>query len=484
MRKILFLLFLVVNLLSAQTPIKIKLKTNKLFGSPSSSPFIQFSVEGDAMYSYVNADNPAVTGNGLMPSGTFYVDVPISGQYIFSIVPSDQFKLKFSTTQQIVLEEKNSEADRVLELSQWGNGQWKPNLNSMFKDCKNMIITATDIPNFSNVTNMNSMFWGFSQNLIPNITSWNVSKVKDFSMMFAWSKFNTNLNGWNTASATNVYAMFSNASVFNQNLDNWKTENVTNMSSMFSNATLFNGNISSWNTAKVTDMSFMFSNATSFNNNIRSWNTINVNVMSGMFRDASSFNQNIGIWNVSKVYGFDFMFMNASSFNQSLGNWKIYAKQPFNSLPADLNSMFNYSGLDCVKYGNTLQGWSQNPDTQKLVHIGVSGIKYNTTGKNFRDNLMNSKNWQFYGDFHDPNCSALSVNDFNLDNIKIENPASDSLNIQNLDNITKIEIYSTEGRLVKILNKGQRNISELTKGLYTLKLFTSEKTIVKKIIKK
>lgn len=436
------------------------------------------------MYSYVNADNPAITGNGLMPSGTFYVDVPISGQYIFSIVPSDQFKLKFSTTQQIVLEEKNSEADRVLELSQWGNGQWKPNLNSMFKDCKNMIITATDIPNFSNVTNMNSMFWGFSQNLIPNITSWNVSKVKDFSMMFAWSKFNTDLNGWNTASATNMYAMFSSASVFNQNLDNWKTENVTNMSSMFSNATLFNGNISTWNTGKVTDMSNMFNNAEVFNNNVGNWKTNNVTFMYGMFKNAKSFNQNVSNWNVSKVYRFEEMFRKASSFNQNIGSWQIYAVDPFTSTPADLSMMLDNSGLDCVKYGSTLQGWSQNSNIQRLIKIGVSGLKYNSNGKTFRDKLISSKNWQFNGDFHDPNCSELSVNDFNLDNIKIENPASDRLNIQNLDNIKRIEIYSTEGRLLKTLNKGQRNISELTEGLYILKLFTSEKIITKKIIKK
>ena len=178
------------------------------------------------------------------------------------------------------------------------------------------------------------------------------------------------------------------------------------------------------------------------------------------------------------------MFRKASSFNQNIGSWQIYAVDPFTSTPADLSMMLDNSGLDCVKYGSTLQGWSQNSNIQRLIKIGVSGLKYNSNGKTFRDKLISSKNWQFNGDFHDPNCSELSVNDFNLDNIKIENPASDRLNIQNLDNIKRIEIYSTEGRLLKTLNKGQRNISELTEGLYILKLFTSEKIITKKIIKK
>jgi len=59
-----------------------------------------------------------------------------------------------------------------------------------------------------------------------------VSKIKDMSSLFSWTKFNGNISQWNTSKATNMSSMFSN-SAFNQDISQWDTSNVTDMNSMF-----------------------------------------------------------------------------------------------------------------------------------------------------------------------------------------------------------------------------------------------------------
>lgn len=108
----------------------------------------------------------------------------------------------------------------LTEVSQWGAVLWS-SMNSAFEGCENFTITATDIPNLNNVTDMNSMF--------------------------------------------------RDATIFNQPLANWNTANVIDMNSMFRDATSFNQYLGTWNTEKVTDMNNMFLNATSFNKIIGNW---------------------------------------------------------------------------------------------------------------------------------------------------------------------------------------------------------------------
>ena len=77
--------------------------------------------------------------------------------------------------------------------------------------------------------------------------------------------------------------MFSN-SYFNQDISSWDVSNVKDMSGMFSYSP-FNQDISSWDVSNVKDMSGMFSES-SFNQDISSWDVSNVTNMSGMFRDS------------------------------------------------------------------------------------------------------------------------------------------------------------------------------------------------------
>jgi surface protein len=215
------------------------------------------------------------------------------------------------------------------------------NINGMFSNCpvfNNGLASGaagTLAWNTSNVTIMSFSMAASSFNC--DISSWDVSKVTDFSLMFNQaSKFNQPLNSWvlKTTGTVNMSSMFISATIFNQSLSSWNTIAVTNMSSMFKNAIAFNQDISSFNTAVVTNMNNMFEGCTNFNNGLASgvagtlaWNTSTVTTMSSMFYTASSFNCNIGSWNVSKVTTFASMFQSASKFNNGgssdINNWVL-----------------------------------------------------------------------------------------------------------------------------------------------------------------
>lgn len=193
------------------------------------------------------------------------------------------------------------DALKVIDVKQWGTIQWW-NVELMFSGCENMVMSATDAPDLSQVTNMRGMFMG--------------SK-----------KFNTSINHWDTSTITDMRDVFADAILFNQELDNWNTASVTSMRSMFSNARAFNRNLSSWNTAAVTDMGFMFYDAKSFNSPLirsgNSWNTSSVTTMDSMFAGAEVFNQSLSTWVFGSITNMDSLFKDAYAFDQDLSGWII-----------------------------------------------------------------------------------------------------------------------------------------------------------------
>ncbi len=83
------------------------------------------------------------------------------------------------------------------------------------------------------------------------------------------------------------------------------------------------------------------------------------------------------------------------------------------------------------------------------------------------------------------NCTILSTNTQEIADLNIfPNPVAGELTIESLDPITKIEIYSTDGKLLKKDAATTRiDMSNFAVGLYTIKLFSFDKTSHQKIIK-
>lgn len=212
--------------------------------------------------------------------------------------------------------------NQIIDVLQWGTTVWT-SMSRAFYKCKNLQISATDVPNLSNVTDMSSMFYG-ATSFNSDISNWDVSNVIDMSSMFSWAtSFNKDISNWNVSNVTNMRWMFYNADTFNQDLSSWNVGKVTNMFAMFAFADLFNGNLNAWNVSNVSDMGEMFQLAINFNQDIDSWNVSNVTNMEMMFNEAISFNQNLNSWDVSKVDNMGHMFSLADSFDGNISSWKV-----------------------------------------------------------------------------------------------------------------------------------------------------------------
>jgi len=308
------------------------------------------------------------TGNGIIPEDSTIATISglPQGQIItLSIEPEH---LKTFTINNI------PDRMRLTDILQWGSVSWL-SMKDAFNGARNLNISATDIPDLSNVTNMSGMFRECTNlNGPANIGTWEISSVKDISNMFQSARiFNQNVGNWDTSNITNMGNLFSDCFLFNQNIENWNTSNVTNMSYMFYGTLSFNQNLSNWNTTSVTNMGFMFCYAQSFNQNLTNWNTENVTDMSSMFYAAISFNQNISSWKLSPI--------------------------------VDMNNMLLLSGINCINYSLSLIGWAANPDTPYGRNLDSVNILYGTNAKTARNYLTLTKGWTILDDMlNDTNC--------------------------------------------------------------------------------
>ena len=335
---------------------------------------------------------------------------------------------------------------RLIAVEQWGTTVWS-SMSQAFYGCKNMDVTATDIPDLSVCQSLSYMFSGCESlvNTNGSITGWQTQNIKDMSYMFARElsgndlPFNQPIGNWNTANVTNMASMFSGATAFNQPIGNWNTANVTNMSLMFYRATAFNQDLSGWNVSKVTDMSYMFYGATSFNQPIGNWNTQSVTNMGYMFFRATAFNRPIGNWNTSNVTNMTQMFLGATAFNQDLSGWDVskvtnmgymfYGATAFNGnvngwgnkmknvtymsymfqearafnqslegwvLNSSSEKILFGSGMQCSNITATLNGWAKNSEFNpasvgKTIDIDFSGVVYSRTARNIMRYLRQNK---------------------------------------------------------------------------------------------
>lgn len=329
-----------------------------------------------------------------------------------------------------------NDSKKLLDVSQWGDIAWV-SMSYAFRGCSNMQISATDLPDLSEVTTLNNMFAGCTVlNGPSNIGSWNTENVTSMEGAFRDTQyFDQPISSWNTGKVTNMTAMFLGATAFNQPIGNWDTQSVTSTSGMFLGATAFNQPLTDWNTENVTDMSGMFMNASSFNQPIGNWNTGRVQVMYLMFANIDmtsgqplgkyAFNQPIGNWNTENVLSLELMFINATEFNQPIGNWDTRKvvnmrnmfrgatafNQPIGSwtlkASVELTDMLSNSGLSCYNYSSTLIDWSANTSTPDNLSLGATGLQFGTNAVDARASLITDKGWTITGDATSgQDCSA------------------------------------------------------------------------------
>jgi len=105
--------------------------------------------------------------------------VTTSSTMITDLEANTDYKVEIKGTfPRININNDNDLRLNIKEIKQWGTNQWS-SFEDAFYGAENLIYSATDNPNLTNVTNM--------QNMFQNATN-----------------FNGDLNGWNTQNVTNT----------------------------------------------------------------------------------------------------------------------------------------------------------------------------------------------------------------------------------------------------------------------------------------
>ena len=295
----------------------------------------------------------------------------------------------------------------ITGVSQWGD-IGITSLSYAFYGDTNLTSLPTTLP--SGVTDLSHTLDG-ATSFNQNVSSWDTASVTNMSAMFQFaSAFNnggaaleTTAGGWDTASVSNMSAMFQFASAFINNVSTWNTTNVTDMSYMFFDATDFNQSVTGWNTSSVTTVAAMFDGASAFNQNVSAWDTSSITNMGYMFEFASAFNNGgaalettVGGWNTSSVTTMASMFYAASTFNQNVSSWDtasvtnmsymFYEDSLFNQSLSSWNT-FNVTDMIAMFYEDSffnqgLGSWSISDVTTMaymLSHTGLSQTNYDST---------------------------------------------------------------------------------------------------------
>lgn len=132
----------------------------------------------------------------------------------------------------------------------WGDTSKTTSVAQAFSGATNLVSVPDYLP--ANFTDLVAMFYGATSFNSPNITNWNMTKVKSVNNMFnGATSFNQDLSKWDVSNILTYRGTFFGAKAFNQNISGWKTANATDMQVMFANTTSFSQDISGWNVTNV-----------------------------------------------------------------------------------------------------------------------------------------------------------------------------------------------------------------------------------------
>jgi len=361
-------------LLKDNTAFIIEVKTDN---AGSASDAFEFTgAEGD--YDVVAKQNDIVVATFNDLSGAETITLPSSGVYDLEV------SAKVVNGFNRIAFDNGGDRLKITDIKQWGDVAWS-SFERAFYGCENMLVTATDIPNLSSVTNMRRMFHSASS-ANPDTSNWDVSSVTNMSGMFNGTNLaNPDTSNWDVSSVTTMGGMFYSASSANPDTTNWDVSSVTTMGGMFNGTNLANPDTSNWDVSSVTTMGGMFQGASSANPVTTNWDVSSVTNMRYMFYNASSANPDVSNWDVSSVTNMGYMFRNASSANPDTTTWDV-------SNVIDMGRMLENSNLSVENLTSIYENWSQL-NLQQNVSFSAGNTKYNSSGQAGRDILVNTYNW-------------------------------------------------------------------------------------------
>ncbi len=158
--------------------------------------------------------------------------------------------------QRIRLHDDSNNAAKLVSIDSWGDNQWKT-MDHAFSRTTNMVYNATDVPDFSALTDLQFMF--YTSSFDGDVSGWNISSVTNMKDMFAHAdSFDGDVSGWDVSNVRSMFGMFYHADSFDGDVSGWDVSSVTSMGGMFTFAGSFDGDVSGWDVSSVTDMNRMF----------------------------------------------------------------------------------------------------------------------------------------------------------------------------------------------------------------------------------
>ena len=251
----------------------------------------------------------------------------------------------------------------------------------LFATCANLESIDVSSWDTSNVTNMDRIFAScFKLSSIVGVDSWDVSKVKNFSLAFSYT------------------------SIESLDVSNWKTSSVTSMGSMFQNcSSLTSLDVSKWDTSSVTTIYSMFTSCSSLTSlDVSNWKTSSVTNMSDMFRMCSGLTSlDISGWDIQETCVTDrLIYQMGSNFtNFKWGNWRhSFDISRVNTLTSEcikdlLANLATVTGGQTLTLGSTnlakvstadilaaqLKGWTIDGASNTTVVFATDTISENNT---------------------------------------------------------------------------------------------------------
>ena len=365
------------------------------------------------------------------------------------------------------------------------------NMNSMFYGCSSLTeITFSENFNTENTTNMFCMFNGCENLKSLDLSSFNTAMVKIMGSMFAGCsnltdiKFGDNfkaanvgnmsymfngcesltsldLSGFNTQSATTMGAMFYGCLGLKEVKfgDNFNTSNVKYMNSMFNGCLKLGYNdgldLSKFDTSLVENMSHMFEGCSDLTE-IKfgdNFNTPNVKDMNSMFKGCSKLGY--------RIYGYE--GLDLSIFGESAPTNMSYMFNGCSSLASLVLTNFDTSNVTnmvsmfdrCSKL-NSLD--LSTFDTSNVTNMGsmFSGCS-NLTSLNiskFNTSNVTTMNHMFY------NCSGLNSINFG-DNFKTTNVNDMASMFDGCSSLTSLNLSNFDTSKVTTMDQMFSNCSSL-----------------------
>lgn len=289
-----------------------------------------------------------LTANFDVDWGDGTISTGLTDNTIHTYAAAGQYDLKIYGTFPGWRNEFSTGISQIVGLKQWGDHQYE-SLNYSFAYSNDFSITATDVPDFSQLTLMVGCFY----------------EAKNF-------QGNGNLSTWDVSNVTDMLTIFRNVDNFQGDVSNWDVSSVTSLEEAFRvigtpPAQPFNEDISGWDVSMVTNFSFAFLGNSAFNQDLSGWVTSSATTMEGIFLSTRSFDSDLSGWDLSNVGNVENMLVN--------------------------------SGLTFQNYDATLNGWANNPNTPDNLTLGATGLEYSdVTGRN----ILIGKGWTFIGDTYLP----------------------------------------------------------------------------------